>query len=164
MKRALVVLLSVLVMPQLADSQPGKRTVLDAAVSTARIHSFTEILRNSGIPIERLRTEEITLLIPVDISFYDLTPEQYARLLSPNDRALAVSYIESHMIEGKYSLHQLEEGSVKTVNGTAITVTTAPGPSGAPGATAINGKPVFQAGITGTNGYAHFIHGFLITP
>jgi uncharacterized surface protein with fasciclin (FAS1) repeats len=148
--------------PRLADSQPNKRSVLDAAVSTARIHSFTEILRNSGIPIERLRSEDITLLVPIDISFYDLTPEQYTRLLSPNDRELAVKYVESHMVKGKYSLQQLEAGSVQTVNGLQIAVTTQSGPSGSRESASINGLPVFQADISGTNGYAHFIRGFLI--
>jgi uncharacterized surface protein with fasciclin (FAS1) repeats len=134
----------------------GERSVLDEAVSTARIHSFTEILRNSGIPIERLRTEEVTLLIPVDISFYDLTPEQYERLLSPGDVDLAIDYVESHVIPGSYSLTELREGTHTTLNGLKVEVTTSSE------TTMINGAPLFESGIVGSNGYAHLIHGFLV--
>lgn len=137
------------------------RSVLDNAVSTAKIHSFTEILRNSGIPIERLRNEEVTLLIPVDVSFYDLTPEQYERLLAPNDRALAIAYIESHIVKGRFSLRDLEAGSHRTVNGTDVVVTRS---LGSDESAAINGRPILQAGIVGSNGYAYLIHGFLSSP
>ena len=161
MKKTLAFVYSLTVATTLAVAgAETDRSVLDNAVSTAKIHSFTEILRNSGIPIEQLRKEEITLLIPVDVSFYDLTPEQYQRLLSPNDRALAVKYIESHMIKGRFSLRELEASKHWTVSGAEVTAATT---SGA-GETAINGHAIVDDKIVGRNGHAYLIHGFLMSP
>ena len=154
---ASLLLLALAVLPLQAQS---KRSAFDAAVSTARIHSFTEILRNSGLPIESLRDGDVTLLVPVDISFYKLTPAQYQALLSGEDKALAVKYIEAHLVKGTYSLKQLGEKPVKTVGGIELKVVA--GTGGAPAT--INGLPVFQADITGTNGAVHFIQGFLFQP
>lgn len=151
---ASLLLLALAVLPLQAQS---KRSAFDAAVSTARIHSFTEILRNSGIPIESLRGGDVTLLVPVDISFYDITPVQYKALLSGEDKALAKKYIEAHLIKGTYSLKQLAEKPVKTVGGIEVKVAL-----GNPGT--VNGVKVFQADITGDNGTVHMIHGFLFKP
>src|SRR5438105_2717314 len=83
------------------------RPAYSVAVSTARIHSFTEILRNSGLSETALRTEDYTLIIPVDVSFYKLTPEQYKRLLSPAEKDLAVKYVQACMVKGKLTVDEL---------------------------------------------------------
>lgn len=159
MKRflAAVLLAALAAAPLQAES---KRSAFDTAVSTARIHSFTEILRNSGIPIESLRDGDVTLVVPVDTSFYKLTPAQYQALLSGADKALAVKYIEGHMVKGTYTLKQLAEKPVKTVGGIELKVVL--GTDGAPAT--INGLKVFQSDITGSNGAVHFIQGFLFQP
>lgn len=151
---ASLLILALAVLPLQAQS---KRSAFDTAVSTARIHSFTEILRNSGIPIESLRAGDFTLLIPVDISFYALTPPQYKALLAGEDKELAVKYIEAHLVKGTYTLKQLTEKPVKTVGGIEVNVA-----AGTPAT--VNGVKVFQGDITGTTGAVHLIHGFLFTP
>lgn len=133
------------------------RPAYSVAVSTARIHSFTEILRNSGLSETALRTEDYTLIIPVDVSFYKLTPEQYQKLLSPAEKDLAVKYVQSCMVKGRLTLDELAKGSYTTVSGIPVKVTAGPKP-------AINGCPVFQAGIGGSKGIVHLIEGFLFTP
>jgi len=151
---ASLLLLALAVLPLQAQS---KRSAFDTAVATARIHSFTEILRNSGIPIETVRNGDVTMLVPVDISFYDITPAQYKALLSGEDKALAKKYIEAHLIKGTFSLKQLAEKPVKTVGGIDVKVVL-----GTPAT--VNGVKVFQGDVTGTNGTVHMIHGFLFTP
>ena len=132
------------------------RPAFSVAVSTARIHSFTEILRNSGLSEETLRKEDYTLIVPVDVSFYKLTPEQYKKLLSPAEKELAAKYIQACMVKGKLTIDDLAKGSYTTVSGIPIKVTTVGGKP------AINGCPVFQAGIAGTKGIVHLIEGFVL--
>lgn len=158
MRKPLIVFGSYLLAALAFAGAEEDRSVLDNAVSTAKIHSFTEILRNSGIPLERLRTEEVTLLIPVDVSFYDITPEQYARLFAPDNRELAVRYVESHVIAGRLSLAELQAGPHRTLNGLEVSVAAAAG-----GRPAVNGRPIVQEEI-GYNGRAYFIQGFLFDP
>ena len=138
----------------------SNRSAFDNAVATARIHSFTEILRNSGIPIEDLRNGDVTLIIPVDTSFYKLTKEQYSQLLLSQDKDLSEKYIRSHMLSGRLSLKELVEGPHKTIGGIEIKAT--PAANGAPAT--INGHRVFQAEISGTHGIVYLIEGFLFQP
>lgn len=159
MKRT-VIGLFLLLLTSLVVQADEKRSAFDNAVEMARIHGFTEILRNSGIPIETLRNGDYTLLIPVDVSFYKLTPQQYQRLLSPEEKKLAEDYVHAHMVAGRLTLEQLAAGSYQSLAGTPIKVTI--GAAGAPAT--VNGHKVFQGEITGTKGIVHLIEGFLLEP
>jgi uncharacterized surface protein with fasciclin (FAS1) repeats len=157
MKTKILLLGSMLLLVPLLVRAAETRPAFAVAVSTARMHSFTEILRNSGLSEEALRTEDYTLIVPVDVSFYKLTSEQYKKLLSPAEKALAVKYVQSCMVKGRLTIDELAKGGYTTVSGIPLKVTGGAKP-------AVNGCPVFQSGIVGSKGIVHLIEGFLFTP
>lgn len=150
-----------LVISALVASAPAAddRTAFTKAVATSRIYGFMEILRNSGLPEEIVNGPAVTLLIPVDTTFYSLTPEKYSALLSPANKELAAKYIRAHVVAGKLTIADLASGHYKTLGGVELKVVgktaTAPGK--------INDAKVILADQSGGQGEFHLIDGFLIT-
>jgi uncharacterized surface protein with fasciclin (FAS1) repeats len=136
------------------------RSAFTKAVASSRIYGFMEILRNSGLPEETVNGPEVTLIIPVDTSFYTLTPEKYQALLSPANKDLAAKYIKAHVVAGKLSMADLAAGNFKTLGGIELKVTgkmaTTPGK--------MNGCKVVLADQAGGKGMFHLIDGFLFAP
>src|SRR5687768_14574338 len=71
------------------------RSAFTKAIASSRIYGFMEILRNSGLPEESVNGADVTLIIPIDTSFYTLTPERYTALLAPANKELAARYIRA---------------------------------------------------------------------
>lgn len=136
------------------------RSAFTKAVATSRIYGFLEILRNSGLPEESVNGAEVTLLIPVDTTFYTLSPERYQALLSPANKELAARYIKAHVVAGRVTLAELATGTFKTLGGVELKgvakTATEPGQ--------INGCKVVLADQAGSKGVFHLIDGFLFAP
>jgi uncharacterized surface protein with fasciclin (FAS1) repeats len=158
--RARAVLLILLLAASPAAQAEVERPALNNAVATGRIFGFMEILRIAGIPVEKLVSEDVTLILPVDTQFYDLSPEHYQAIFSPANRDLALKYVQAHMIMGRVSLKQLAQGGYRTVGGVEIKAVL--GVNGA--ASTINGCKVARSDITGTTGTVHLISGWLLRP
>jgi uncharacterized surface protein with fasciclin (FAS1) repeats len=138
-----------------ADDRPA----FTKAVASSRIYGFMEILRNSGLPEETVGGE-VTLVIPVDTTFYTLTPERYQALLSPANKELAAKYVKAHVVSGKLTLAQLAAGTFKTLGGIELKIS----PKSAIEAAKINGAKVILADQAGAQGMFHLIDGFLFAP
>lgn len=136
------------------------RSAFTKAVASSRVYGFMEILRNSGLPEETVNGPEVTLIIPIDTTFYTLTPERYQALLSPANKDLAAKYIKAHVVAGKLTVADLAAGTYKTLGDIELKVA-------AKSATApakINGGKVVLADQAGGKGMFHLIDGFLFAP
>lgn len=136
------------------------RSAFTKAVASSRIYAFMEILRNSGLPEETVNGPEVTLIVPVDTTFYTLTPERYQALLSPANKDLAVKYIRAHVVAGKLTVADLAAGTYKTLGGIELKVPAKPATEPAK----INGCKVILADQAGGKGMFHLIDGFLFVP
>lgn len=153
-------LLLILAALPLSGLSADDRTAFTKAVASSRVYGFLEILRNSGLPEGMLNGADVTLLIPVDTTFYTLTPEQYQALLSPANQELAARYIKAHVVAGKLTVAELAAGSFKTMGGVEVKVTA----KSATGPAKINGCKFILADQAGAKGMFHLIDGFLSVP
>lgn len=154
----LLLLLALFPISQL--SAADDRTAFTKAVATSRIYGFLEILRNSGLPETMVNGADVTLLIPVDTTFYTLPPEKYQALLSPANKELAAKYIKAHVVAGKLTVADLAAGSFKTMGGGEVKVAAKSGTEPAK----VNGFNFIVADQAGSTGIFHLIDGFLTVP
>jgi uncharacterized surface protein with fasciclin (FAS1) repeats len=152
--------LPLLVLAPSALRAQAERPALNNAVSTGRIFGYLQILRLAGVSVESLTSEDVTLILPIDTTFYELPPDHYQRIFSPDNRDLALKYVQAHMIRGKVTLQQLAEGNYRTVAGIEIKAVL----GGLGEAATINGCKVVRADIVGTRGTVHLIAGWLFRP
>ena len=135
------------------------RSAFTKAIATSRIFGFMEIFRNSGLP-EQMLHGDVTLIIPVDTSFYALAPTVYQRLLAPASRELAVAYIQAHVIKGTFTLDQIASGKAQTLAGQPVVLK--PAATGQPAT--LGDRRVLLANQAGATGAFHLIDGFLVLP
>jgi uncharacterized surface protein with fasciclin (FAS1) repeats len=136
------------------------RSAFTKAIASSRIYGFMEILRNSGLAEESVNGADVTLIIPIDTSFYTLTPERYTALLAPANKELAARYIRAHVVSGRLTIAQLAAGGHKTLGGVEIKVA----PGAKTEAAKVNGCRVVLADQSGSTGMFHLIDGFLFQP
>jgi uncharacterized surface protein with fasciclin (FAS1) repeats len=142
------------------SSAADDRTAFTKAVASSRIYGFMEILRNSGLPEETVNGPAVTLIIPVDTTFYTLPPEKYQALLSPANKELAAKYIKAHVVTESLKVADLAAGSFKTMGGVELKAVAKTGTE--PGR--INGAKVILADQAGGKGIFHLVDGFLWIP
>lgn len=136
------------------------RSAFTKAVASSRIYAFMEILRNSGLPETTVDGADVTLIIPVDTSFYALTPERYQALLAPANKELAARYVRAHVVAGRVTVADLVTGGFKTLGGIELKAV----PRSATEPAKVNGCRFVLADQAGATGMFHLIDGFLFAP
>jgi uncharacterized surface protein with fasciclin (FAS1) repeats len=143
MKKALLVtaLAFAAVSAQAAD-------IVDTAVSAGQFKTLAAALQKAGL-VDTLKGKgPFTVFAPTDEAFAKVPKDQLDALLADKDKLTAV--LTYHVVPGKVMAKDVKAGSVKTVQGSALTVSTA-------GGVKVDNANVVKTDIVADNGVIHVI-------
>ena len=131
----------------IASNAYGK-DIVDTAVSAGTFNTLATALTAAGL-IETLKGPgPFTVFAPTDAAFAKVPPEQLRALLA--DKAKLTAVLTYHVVPGVVMSKDVKPGMVKTVQGSAISVTTA-------GGVKVNDANVTAVDIVADNGVIHVI-------
>jgi uncharacterized surface protein with fasciclin (FAS1) repeats len=130
------------------------KDVVDTAVAAGSFNTLVTALKAAGL-VETLKGRgPFTVFAPNDAAFAKIPPDQLKALLA--DKAKLTAVLTYHVVPGVVMAKDVKPGMVKTVQGSAINVTTA-------GGVQVNGAKVTAVDIVADNGVIHVID-TVITP
>ena len=131
----------------IATNALGK-DIVDTAVSAGTFNTLATALTAAGL-IETLKGPgPFTVFAPTDAAFAKVPPEQLRALLA--DKAKLTAVLTYHVVPGVVMSKDVKPGMVKSVQGSAISVTTA-------GGVKVNDANVTAVDIVADNGVIHVI-------
>lgn len=140
--------------------KPGGTTNRDLAISAAKSADHTVLfraLRASGLTEQASGTGPYTVFAPTNDAFNQLPAGTLDQLLKPAGKQQLIKLLAYHVVKGKYTADQLQDGQkLKTVTGATLTVgkqgDTITITDGQGGTATIN-----RADIEATNGMIHSV-------
>ncbi|MEX0961084.1 MAG: fasciclin domain-containing protein [Burkholderiales bacterium] len=124
------------------------KDIVDTAVSAGTFNTLATALTAAGL-VETLKGPgPFTVFAPTDAAFAKLPPEQLKALLA--DKAKLTAVLTYHVVPGVVMSKDVKPGMVKTVQGSAITVTTK-------GGVKVNDAKITAVDIVADNGVIHVI-------
>lgn len=122
--------------------------IVDTAVAAGNFKTLATALKAAGL-VETLKGPgPFTVFAPTDAAFAKIPPEQLQALL--NDKAKLTAVLTYHVVSGKVMSKDVKAGSVKTVQGSSLTVSTA-------GGVKVDKANVTAVDIVADNGVIHVI-------
>ena len=144
MKKAL---LGIVASALIASNAFGK-DVVDTAVSAGTFNTLATALKAAGL-VETLKGPgPFTVFAPTDAAFAKIPPAQLQALLA--DKAKLTAVLTYHVVPGVVMSKDVKPGMVKTVQGSALSVTTMDGVK-------VNDAKVTAVDIVADNGVIHVI-------
>ena len=141
------VLLS-LVASSLIATNAFAKDIVDTAVSAGTFTTLATALKAAGL-IETLKGKgPFTVFAPTDAAFAKVPPDQLQALLA--DKAKLTAVLTYHVVPGLVMSKDVKAGMVKTVQGSAISMTTT-------GGVKVNDAKVTAVDIVADNGVIHVI-------
>ncbi len=141
------VLLSVVASSLIATNAFAK-DIVDTAVSAGTFTTLATALKAAGL-IETLKGKgPFTVFAPTDAAFAKVPPDQLQALLA--DKAKLTTVLTYHVVPGLVMSKDVKAGMVKTVQGSAISMTTT-------GGVKVNDAKVTAVDIVADNGVIHVI-------
>lgn len=141
------VLLGVIASSLIATNAFAK-DIVDTAVSAGTFTTLATALKAAGL-IETLKGKgPFTVFAPTDAAFAKLPPDQLQALLA--DKAKLTAVLTYHVVPGLVMSKDVKAGMVKTVQGSAISMTTT-------GGVKVNDAKVTAVDIVADNGVIHVI-------
>ncbi len=141
------VLLSVVASSLIATNAFAK-DIVDTAVSAGTFTTLATALKAAGL-IETLKGKgPFTVFAPTDAAFAKVPPDQLQALLA--DKAKLTAVLTYHVVPGLVMSKDVKAGMVKTVQGSAISMTTT-------GGVKVNDAKVTAVDIVADNGVIHVI-------
>jgi uncharacterized surface protein with fasciclin (FAS1) repeats len=132
----------------LAAASAQAKDIVDTAVSAGQFNTLAAALQKAGL-VDTLRgAGPFTVFAPTDEAFAKVPKEQLDALLADKDKLTAV--LTYHVVPGKVMAKDVKAGSVQTVQGSPLTVSTA-------GGVKVDGANVVKADIVADNGVIHVI-------
>ena len=124
------------------------KDIVDTAVSAGTFNTLATALKAAGL-IDTLKGPgPVTVFAPTDAAFAKLPQEQLRALLA--DKAKLTAVLTYHVVPGLVMSKDVKPGMVKTVQGSAINVTTM-------GGVKVNDAKVTAVDIVADNGVIHVI-------
>ncbi len=140
-------LLALAVTTLIATNALGK-DIVDTAVSAGTFNTLATALTAAGL-IDTLKSPgPFTVFAPTDAAFAKLPPDQLRALLADKSKLTAV--LTYHVVPGIVMSKDVKAGMVKTVQGSALNVTTT-------GGVKVNDAKVTAVDIIADNGVIHVI-------
>ncbi|CCH55018.1 beta-Ig-H3/fasciclin [Fibrisoma limi BUZ 3] len=140
--------------------KPGGSTGKDLAISAAKSADHTILfraLRVSGLTDQAAGKGPYTVFAPTNDAFGKLPSGTLDELMKPAAKKKLVNLLAGHVVKGKYSAEDLQDGQkLKTVTGKTLTVSKQ-GETVTISDAAGNTATVNQADIEATNGVIHSI-------
>jgi len=124
------------------------KDIVDTAVGAGQFNTLATALQKAGL-VDTLKGKgPFTVFAPTDAAFAKVPKDQLDALLA--DKAKLAAVLTYHVVPGKVMAKDVKAGQVKTVQGSALTVTTA-------GGVKVDNANVTQADIVADNGVIHVI-------
>ena len=124
------------------------KDIVDTAVSAGQFKTLAAALQAAGL-IETLKGKgPYTVFAPTDAAFAKVPPAQLQALLA--DKAMLTAVLTYHVVPGVVMSKDVKPGMVKTVQGSALNVTTM-------GGVKVNDANVIAVDIVADNGVIHVI-------
>ncbi len=129
------------------------KDIVDTAVSAGQFKTLATALQAAGL-IETLKGKgPFTVFAPTDAAFAKVPPAQLQALLA--DKAKLTAVLTYHVVSGVVMSKDVKPGMVKTVQGSALNVTTM-------GGVKVNDANVTAVDIVADNGVIHVIDSVIL--
>lgn len=122
--------------------------IVDTAVSAGSFNTLVTALKAAGLVDTLKGTGPFTVFAPNDAAFAKIPKDQLDALLK--DKQKLTEVLTYHVVPGKVMAKDVKAGSVKTVQGSSITVKTDKG-------VMVDGATVVKTDIAASNGVIHVI-------
>ena len=124
------------------------KDIVDTAVAAGDFKTLATALQKAGL-VETLKGKgPFTVFAPTDAAFAQIPKDQLDALLA--DKAKLTAVLTYHVVPGKVMASDVKPGAVRTVQGSALTVSTA-------GGVKVNDANVVKTDIVADNGVIHVI-------
>lgn len=132
-------------------STTESKTLRDIVADDPSLTNFNRSL--TAADLSKVLNEEasLTVFAPNDEAFAKLSPNAFADLLKPENRDKLYEILAFHIVPGKLTVSEIQQGELKTLNGKPITV------KGAQNSLSINSAKIVRGDIAGNNGVIHII-------
>jgi uncharacterized surface protein with fasciclin (FAS1) repeats len=122
--------------------------IVDTAVSAGSFNTLVTAVKAAGL-VETLKGPgPFTVFAPTDEAFAKIPKAKLDALLA--DKAALTKVLTYHVVPAKVMAADVKAGSVKTVEGSSVTLATA-------GGVTVNGAKVVKADVAADNGVIHAI-------
>lgn len=129
------------------------KDIVDTAVSAGEFKTLATALQKAGL-VDTLKGKgPFTVFAPTDAAFAKVPKDQLDALLADKDKLTAV--LTYHVVPGKVMAKDVKAGQVKTVQGSAITVSTT-------GGVKVDNANVVKTDIVADNGVIHVIDSVIL--
>ena len=136
---------------------PNAQTITQTAAATSQLSTLVTALTAAQLTTTLNGTGPFTVFAPVNTAFSALPADVLQRLLETGNRAILTKVLTFHVVPGRITAAQLQNGqTLTTVEGTTLPVTVANG------VVTVGGARVTTADINASNGVVHLIDGVLL--
>ena len=129
------------------------KDIVDTAVSAGTFNTLVKAVKAAGLVDTLKGTGPFTVFAPTDEAFAKIPQADLDALLSDKDRLKQV--LTYHVVPGKVMAADVKAGEVKTVQGSAISLSTAAGVK-------VNDANVVKTDIVADNGLIHVIDAVIL--
>ena len=124
------------------------KDIVDTAVAAGDFKTLATALQKAGL-VDTLKGKgPFTVFAPTDAAFAKVPKDQLEALLADKEKLTAV--LTYHVVPGKVMAKDVKPGSVKTVQGSSLTVSTS-------GGVKVDNANVVKTDIVADNGVIHVI-------
>ena len=131
-------------------------SIADTAARTPQLSTLNKLIVDAGLADTLRGTGPFTVFAPSDEAFKALPAKTLADLAA--DKELLKSVLSYHVIAGKVTAAEIQNASVKTVQGASLTV------AKAGTFVTVDDAVVQQADVAASNGVIHVIDKVLMPP
>ncbi|HEY0886966.1 MAG TPA: fasciclin domain-containing protein [Ramlibacter sp.] len=132
----------------LAAASAQAKDIVDTAVAAGDFKTLAAALQKAGL-VETLKSQgPFTVFAPTDAAFAKVPKDQLDALLADKEKLAAV--LTYHVVPGKVMAKDVRAGTVKSAQGSNLTLSTA-------GGVKVDGANVVKADIVADNGVIHVI-------
>lgn len=133
-------------------------TIVDVASGNKSFSTLVTAIKAAGLTETLSGQGPYTVLAPTNEAFSAVPKATLESLLKPENKAKLQKVLTYHVVSGAYLSKDVEPGSVKTVEGSPVTV------SARGGKFMVNNANVTQTDIKASNGVIHVIDKVLLPP
>lgn len=136
---------------------PTLQTITQTAAATPQLSTLVSALQAAELTATLNGQGPFTVFAPVNSAFAALPSDVVTRLLETGNRAILTKVLTFHVVPGRITANQLQNGqTLTTVEGTQLPVTVANG------VVTVGGARVTTADVQASNGVVHVIDGVLL--
>jgi uncharacterized surface protein with fasciclin (FAS1) repeats len=146
-----------------SKSSTTSKNIVQIAASDPSLSSLVAALKAAGLVTTLEGHGPFTVFAPSNAAFAALPAGTLTSLLEPANKSALSSILTYHVVAGAYTSSNLPVGSVKTVNGTELTVSENGGQVDITDGKG-NVAHVTTANIKASNGVIHIISAVLMPP